>query len=79
MDWNLSDLYKNINSNEIKFDLKKLESKSLSFNKKYKNKITQNSSPKLILESITELEKIYEGLGKISSYGSLLFASDTNK
>lgn len=78
MDWNLSDLYKNINSNEIKFDLKKLESKSLSFNKKYKNKITQNSSPKLILESITELEKIYEGLGKISSYGSLLFASDTN-
>jgi len=78
MDWNLKDLYSSPNSKEIESDFKKLEVRSEKFNKKYKNKISNNCSPKLILESIKELEKIYEGLGKISSYSSLLFAADTN-
>ena len=78
MDWNLDDLYKSINSKRLKTDFIKLESKSLQFNKKYRNKINEKSSAKLIYKSIIELEEIYEGLGKISSYASLLFASDTN-
>jgi len=78
MDWNLKDLYSNIDSKKIKSDFLKLEKKSLSFNIKYKNKISESSSPKVILDSIVELEKIYEGLGKISSYASLLFAADTS-
>ncbi|MFL2641322.1 MAG: M3 family oligoendopeptidase [Thermodesulfobacteriota bacterium] len=78
MDWNLKDLYSSIESKEIKYDFVKLEKRSLKFNKKYRNKISENSSAKTVLESIVELEKIYEGLGKISSYSSLLFAADTN-
>tara|TARA_Y100001936_G_scaffold245541_2_gene287649 strand:+ start:9225 stop:10994 length:1770 start_codon:yes stop_codon:yes gene_type:complete len=78
MDWNLDDLYKSIDSKKIKSDFIKLESESLAFNKKYRNSINEKSSAKVILKSIIELEDIYEGLGKISSYASLLFASDTN-
>ena len=78
MDWNLKDLYSSIESKEIKSDFVKLEKRSLKFSKKYRNKISENSSAKTVLESIVELEKIYEGLGKISSYSSLLFAADTN-
>ena len=64
MDWNLKDLYSSIESKEIKSDFIKLEKKSLKFSKKYRNKISENSSAKTVLESIVELEKIYEGLEK---------------
>ena len=39
MDWNLNDLYKNINSKKISDDFTKLEKLSIKFNKYYKNKI----------------------------------------
>ena len=78
MEWQLKDLYSNINSKEIQKDFQRLERAAKKFNLKYGKKITNNARPKLILEAIKELEKIYEGLGKISSYASLLFAVDTN-
>ena len=78
MEWQLKDLYSNINSKEIQKDFQRLERAAKKFNLKYSKKITNNARPKLILEAIKELEKIYEGLGKISSYASLLFAVDTN-
>ena len=78
MDWNLKDLYKSVDSKEINSDFTKLDLRSKKFNKKYRNRISDSSSPKLIFESLVEIEKIYEGLGKISSYASLLFAADTN-
>ena len=78
MEWNLNDLYTGINSKKIKTDFNKLEKAAIKFNKAYGKKINDKTSPRLILKSITELEKIYEGLGKLSSYASLLFATDTN-
>ena len=78
MDWNLDDLYKNINSKKISDDFIKLENLSLKFNKSYKNKIKNKSNPKVVYKAIVELEKIYEGLGKLSSYASLNFAANTN-
>ena len=78
MEWNLKDLYESIDSKKIKNDFNKLEKNSLSFAKKYQSKINDNVSPNIIYSALIDLEKIYEGLGKISSYASLLFASDTN-
>ena len=78
MDWNLNDLYKNINSKKISNDFTKLEKLSIKFNKSYKNKIKNKSNPKTVHKAIIELEKIYEGLGKLSSYASLNFAANTN-
>ena len=77
-EWNLEDLYSGINSKQIKTDFSKLEKSAIKFNEKYRKKINDNVSPKLILKSIKELEQIHEGLGKLSSYSSLLFAADTN-
>ena len=78
MEWNLTDLYESIESERIKKDFIKLEKNSLSFAKKYQNKINDKVTPNVINSALVDLEKIYEGLGKISSYASLLFASDTN-
>ena len=78
MEWNLKDLYDGIDSKKIKNDFNKLEKNSLSFAKKYQSKINDNVSPNIVYSALIDLEKIYEGLGKISSYASLLFASDTN-
>ncbi len=78
MEWNLKDLYTGTGSKQIKIDFAKLEKSAIKFNQKYRKKINDNVSPKLILKAIKELEKIYEGLGKLSSYSSLLFATDTN-
>ena len=78
MDWNLNDLYKNINSKKISDDFTKLEKLSIKFNKSYKNKIKNKSNPKTVHKATIELEKIYEGLGKLSSYASLNFAANTN-
>ena len=78
MDWNLNDLYPNINSKKISEDFLKLEKRSIKFNKSFKNKIKNKSNPKVVHKAIVELEKIYEGLGKLSSYASLNFAANTN-
>ena len=78
MDWNLNDLYPNINSKKISEDFLKLEKRSIKFNKSFKNKIKNKSNPKIVHKAIVELEKIYEGLGKLSSYASLNFAANTN-
>tara|TARA_A100001234_G_scaffold156375_1_gene137934 strand:+ start:12288 stop:14060 length:1773 start_codon:yes stop_codon:yes gene_type:complete len=78
MDWNLNDLYGNIKSKKILNDFSKLDKKALRFNNNFKNKINNKISPNRLYEAIVELEKIYEGLGKISSYASLNFAANTN-
>ena len=48
MEWQLKDLYSNINSKEIQKDFQRLERAAKKFNLKYSKKITNNARPKLI-------------------------------
>ena len=73
--WNLADFYPNFNSKLIKDDLKKINKQSISFSNKYKSKLKNLTSKKLI-ESIKLYEKIEEKIYFIKSFSFLTYCTD---
>lgn len=73
--WNLKDFYPNFKSKKILLDLKKIELKSKSFCKKYKNNLKTLPKEKLI-NSIKEFEAIEEKIQFIQSYAFLVYCTD---
>ena len=73
--WNLNSLYPSMDSPELKKDLEKVAEKSLSFETRYKTKVSQLTGP-LLAHSIVEYEKIEEILGRIMSYAQLIYSGD---
>ncbi len=73
--WDLTDFYPNINSAEVKTDLKKAESDSKSFSKKYKNKISKLNGDDFA-KAIIQYEKISEIMGQLGSFAYLNYAGD---
>jgi len=73
--WDLSDFYSSIKDKKIAADLKKIESETKNFCKKFSGKITKLSANQLF-EAISEYQNICEKIGKISSYSYLIYASD---
>ena len=75
--WSLTDFYENIDSKQIKTDLKKWSDEAVSLNKRYVGKIASLNSNELG-NLITRFEQIISALGKISSHADLTFAADTS-
>jgi len=73
--WDLSDLYKSIESEEISLDLKFIELRSKKFEKKYEGKIKLLDSRSLF-KAIQEFEKIDERIHKILSFAQLLISEN---
>ena len=73
--WNLADFYPNFNSKLIKDDLDKINKQSISFSNKYKSKLKNLSSHKLI-ESIKLYERIEEKIYFIKSFSFLTYCTD---
>lgn len=73
--WDLSDFYSSIKDKKISADLKKIESDTKNFCKKFSGKIVKLSANQLF-EAITQYQNICEKIGKISSYSYLIYASD---
>ena len=73
--WNLSDLYKNIDDKKITDDLKIIDSRVERFVKKYHVKIAKINAQDLN-EAIKEYELIGEMMGKIATFSYLIYASD---
>ena len=73
--WNLNSLYPSMDSPELKKDLEKVAEKSLSFETRYKTKVSQLTGPQLA-HSIVEYEKIEEILGRIMSFAQLIYSGD---
>ena len=73
--WNLNSLYPSMDSPELKKDLEKVTEKSLSFETRYKTKVSQLTGPQLA-HSIVEYEKIEEILGRIMSFAQLIYSGD---
>ena len=73
--WNLADFYPNFNSKLIKDDLDKINKQSISFSNKYKSKLKNLSSQKLI-ESIKLYERIEEKIYFIKSFSFLTYCTD---
>lgn len=73
--WDLSDLYKDKNSKELKDDLAIVTDRVKRFNKLFINKIN-SIDVSLLASAIKEYEQIGEIIGKISSYAFLLYAQN---
>ncbi len=73
--WNLKEFYDSYKSEKITTDIEKIRTSTISFNKKYKNKL-KNVSEKKIIQSIKEFEIIEEKIGKIKSYIYLIYCTN---
>src|SRR5690606_7593957 len=73
--WDLGDLYAGISAPKITADLKRMETASKSFAKKYQGKVAKLSGD-AFGKAIKEFESIDEILSKILSYAQLVCAAN---
>lgn len=80
-EWNLGDLYPAMDSPQLKADLAKAETESISFETRFKDKISdlaeRTDCGKQLADAVVAFEKLEELLGRIISYAGLLHAGDT--
>ena len=75
--WNLDELYQSVEDPDLDKDIKKADTLSESFNKKYKGKVKKLSHNELG-KALKTLEEIYSIIYKASQYIHLLYAIETN-
>ncbi len=77
--WNLEALYSGISDERIKRDLRRISARADKIEKKYRGRINSPSlKPEELARAVKELEQLSEGIGKILSFSSLLFAANTS-
>ena len=80
-EWNLEDLYPAMDSPQLKGDIDKAENESISFESRFKGKLSDlakgpEGGSQLAI-AVSAFEKLEELLGRIISYAGLLHAGDT--
>ena len=78
--WDLTDFYASLNDPQIQADLNRADTMTKAFASTYGEKFNASGSwtGKELHQAIQEYEKIDELLGKLVSYGYLLFATNVN-
>ena len=71
--WNLESLFKN--QNDLDGFVKRLQTKAVSFEKKYSGKLSNIVDFEVV---IGEYENLLEGIGRIMTYAFLIFAKDSS-
>ncbi len=79
--WDLADLYTAMDAPEVTRDLARAAERSEAFQQSYKGKLKsiaeRPEGGDLLAEAISEYEGIEEAMGRLGSYGSLVYAGDT--
>ena len=79
--WNLADLYEAMDAPEVERDLARAAEQSQAFQQAYKGKLRQIAEGVdgggRLAAAIAEYEGIEEVMGRLGSYGSLVYAGDT--
>lgn len=76
--WDLSDLYAAVDDPRIEADLGHLKRRAIAFEGNYRGAVAGDGrSAGTLAAALTELEGIYEGLGKVLAFAGLTFAGDT--
>ena len=77
--WNLSDLYAAHDDPNIEATLADCRARAENFAERFRPLMQSSESAcaETILQALKELETIYEALGRVGSYASLLYAADT--
>lgn len=74
--WNLSDLYPSIDSEELQSDKKKLLKLAEEFKTEYRGNV-ESLNAELFADALQKYEEIIEILGKIGSYAHLIWSTNT--
>src|SRR5262249_45384093 len=74
--WDLSDLYKGMDDPDIERDFKESDAHADRFAEQYRGRIASLSAKDLAL-ALTELEGIYEQIGRLGSFAGLQWTTDT--
>ncbi|OYZ97228.1 MAG: hypothetical protein B7X99_14435, partial [Rhizobiales bacterium 17-65-6] len=81
-EWNLSDLYSAMDAPELKADLEKADVECKAFEDAYKGKLADllalPDGGEKLAAAVKRYEAIDDLLGRIASYGSLIYAGDTS-
>ncbi len=79
-EWNLTDLYSGLDSEDYKKDVQSCITRSEAFEDKFAGKLlaTLQKNPRDLALAIAEYEEIEECMGKIMSYAGLVYAGDTS-
>jgi oligoendopeptidase F len=79
--WNLSDLYPGMDAPEVKRDLDSGAEESKAFQQRYKGRLKELAEGPgggtALADAIAAYERIEEKLGRLASYGQLVYAGDT--
>jgi oligoendopeptidase F len=79
--WDLSDLFVAHDDRQIESTLINCRASAEKFAERYRPALENppTLSAEILLHALSELETIYEGLGRVGSYAGLLYAADTAK
>jgi len=80
-EWNLGDLYPGIDAPELKADLERAAQDAMAFETRWKGRLADEArrGPGGQLgEALRSFEQIEELIGRIASYGGLVYAGDTS-
>jgi oligoendopeptidase F len=75
--WDLSVFYADIGDPAIERDMKALDMRVEAFANTYRGRVAQLDSEEM-MDAMVELEAIYDQRGRIASFASLTFSTDTN-
>jgi len=77
-EWDLSDLYPDMESKEFKQDFDTCVPAAAAFEAKYKDNLQAALNNGTLAEAITDYEKLEEDLGRIISFAGLMYAGDSS-
>ena len=80
-EWNLKDLYPSIDSPEVKRDLEQADSECAAFEQEFKGRLAVlaagEGGGRALAAAVKRYEAIDDGLGRLISYASLMYAGNT--
>src|SRR5487761_2242846 len=81
-EWNLDDLYRGLDSPELKWDLENAETRCVAFEADFKGKLAGLAAGpdagKALAAAVKRYEALDETLGRVMSYASLRYAGNTS-
>ncbi|MEZ5812706.1 MAG: M3 family oligoendopeptidase [Rhizobiaceae bacterium] len=80
-EWNLTDLYPAMDSDDVAADLEKAASKALAFEQRWKGKLGDAAADAAaggLGKAVAQYEALEELIGRIASYAGLVYAGDTS-
>src|ERR1700733_3673671 len=79
-EWNLSDLYRSLDSPELARDLQHADALCLAFEERYTGKLAAIAADpaggKTLAEAVAQFESIDDLLGRLASYAMLIYRAD---